>query len=439
MRLSLRFACLAAAGCAAGFSAGAAAQQVVKPPIAQYWIDVATHSMAGMPEMPEIPGMPGLPGFMGGGAAAGSNHYGNARGMAPGRWLDLALYTRNKPSGSQASHSIPPGMQMGERLPLVPLVAQPRGEREPGEVTEDLRERPTGRVLIYWGCGEAVRAGQPRIIELGSADPQAFGRAFAGRYAPDRGARVAPGYSIWPNEENRARVPRGASLAGDHAIGGEGVPASMKFAIGPAQDFMPAIELSTGGALADSIALQWPVVRHARAYFLHALASAGRDLVLWSSAETPDTGMGLFDYLSNATIDRWLAEKVLLRPATTRCAVPRGIFASARDGGAMLRMIAWGSELNLAHPPRPSDPRTPWEPDWSARVRVKASTMAMLGVDMPAASRRVPESRAEQPGAPAPGQDAQDAQNAQDATPSIPGLPGGAGRAIDTLRGIFGR
>ncbi len=171
MRPSLRFACLAAAGCATGFAAGAAAQQVVKPPIAQYWIDVATHSMAGMPEMPEIPGMPGLPGFMGGGAAAGSNHYGNARGMAPGRWLDLALYTRNKPSGSQASHSIPPGMQMGERLPLVPLVAQPRGEREPGEVTEDLRERPTGRVLIYWGCCEAVRAGQPRVIELGSADP----------------------------------------------------------------------------------------------------------------------------------------------------------------------------------------------------------------------------------------------------------------------------
>lgn len=424
MKLSFRIVRVAAAGCAAGFAAGVAAQQVVKPPIAQYWIDVATHSMAGMPEMP---GMPSLPAFMGGGAGTGSNHYGNARGMAPGRWLDLALHTRNKPSGSEAMHSIPAGMQMGSGLPLVPLAAKPRVEREDGDVTEGVPERPTGRLLVYWGCGEAVRSGQPRVIELGSADPQAFGRAFAGRYAPDRGARVGPGYSIWPNEKNRTMVPRGASLAGAHAIGGEGVPASMKFAIGQAQDFMPAIELAASGALADSVALQWPAVRNARAYYLHAMASAGRDMVLWSSSETPDTGMGLLDYLSNATVDRWLGEKVLLPASTNRCAVPKGIFASGNDGGAMLRMIAWGSELNLAHPPRPSDPRTPWEPEWSARVRVKATTMAMLGADMPAASGQAPESQAAQPG-----------QAVQDMAPSIPGLPE-AGRAIDAIRGIFGR
>ncbi|MCL4185238.1 MAG: hypothetical protein KJ011_17515, partial [Burkholderiaceae bacterium] len=243
---------------------------------------------------------------------------------------------------------------------------------------------------------------------------------------------------IWPNEQNRTMVPRGASLAGEHAIGGEGVPASMKFAIGQAQDFMPAIELAASGALADSVALQWPVVRNARAYYLHAMASVGRDMVLWSSSETPDTGMGLFDYLSNATVDRWLGEKVLLPASTNRCAVPKGIFASGNNEGAMLRMIAWGSELNLAHPPRPSDPRTPWEPDWSARVRVKATTMAMLGTDMPAASAQAPEPQAAQPGQAEPGQ-AEPGQAAQDTAPSIPGLPGGAGRAIDAIRGIFGR
>jgi hypothetical protein len=144
--------------------------------------------------------------------------------------------------------------------------------------------------------------------------------------------------------------------------------------------------------------------------------------------------MGLFDYLSNATVDRWVAEKALLPAGTTRCAVPKGIFASGKDDGAMLRMIAWGSELNLAHPPRPADSRTPWEPEWAARVRVKATTMAMLGVDTAAAGERgatpsaAPAGQGEQPAG----------QSAQDATPSIPGLPG-AGRAIDAIRGIFGR
>lgn len=405
--------------------APAPAQQVVKPPVAQYWMDVATHAMAGMPD---LAGMPGMPPFPGGGQAAGGNQYGNARGMAPGRWLDLALYTREKPSGSAASHAIPAGMQMGASLPLVPL-ARTAGRRMPDEGPEPPRERPAGRLLVYWGCGEAVRAGQPRVIDLASGDAQAYARAFGGRYAPDRGARVAPGHSLWPNEQHREPVPRGASLVGGHSVSGEGVPASLKFTIDAGHDFMPAIQLATRGALAGSIAVQWQPVPRARAYYLHAMGSAGDDMVLWSSAEMPDTGMGLFDYLPNATIERWVGDKALLPASATHCAVPRGIFASARDAGAMLRMIAWGGEVNFAHPPRPADPRTPWQPEWAVRVRVKTTAMAMLGVDTEAAA----------PGQPAPGEPAQGAApDAPAALPSIPGVPE-AGRAIDALKGIFGR
>lgn len=419
----LRWAALASAAAVIQFTAPAVAQQVVKPPIAQYWMDVATHGMAGMPELP------GMPSLMGGGApGSGGNQYGNARGMAPGRWLDLALHTRNKPSGSDASHAIPAGMQMGASLSLVPM-GPAAGGREPDEAAEMPRERPTGRLLIYWGCGEAVRAGQPRIVDLASGDPRVFASAFGGRYVPDRGARIAPGYSLWPNDKHREPVPRGASLAGEHAIGGEGVPAGMKFAVDPAHDFMPAIQLASSGALADSIALQWPAVPHARAYYLHAMGSVGNDMVLWSSAETPDTGTGLFDYLPNVTIERWVGEKVLLPASATRCAVPKGIFASARDAGAMLRMIAWGGELNLAHPPRPTNPRTPWEPEWAVRVRVKATTMAMLGVDLGGAAA----------GQPVQGESAQGGSSgAQPTLPSIPGVPE-AGRALDALKGIFRR
>jgi len=394
-------------------------------------MDVATHSMAGMPEMPSLPGMPA---FMGGGG--GANSFGNTRGMATGRWLDLALHTRNRPAGTEATHALPPGMQMGAGLPLVPLQTAPRPAREPGDPPEDMRERPTGRLLIYWGCGDTVRAGQPRVIDLASAGPAEFGRAFGGRYVPERGARVATGHALWPNERNRTMVPRSASLTGEHAVGGDGVPASLRFAIGPAQDFMPAIQLQSTGTLADSVSLQWGAMPTARAFYLHAMASVGNDMILWSSAETPDTGMGLVDYLPNATIDRWLREQVLLPASQTRCAVPRGIFAGGRDAGAMLRMIAYGSELNLAHPPRPTDPRTPWEPEWTARVRVKSTTMAMLGVDMDPAARRGTQPRDEDRSADQ--QPAEQAGEQRATTPSIPGLPG-AGRALDAIRGIFGR
>ncbi len=71
---------------------------------------------------------------------------------------------------------------------------------------------------------------------------------------------------------------------------------------------------------------------------------------------------------------------MLLAPTTTRCDVPKGIFGEGDDSGAMLRMIAYGTELNLAHPPRPTDPKLAWEPEWALKVRVKSVTSAMLGM-----------------------------------------------------------
>ncbi|HYF44089.1 MAG TPA: hypothetical protein VEA35_16810 [Ramlibacter sp.] len=426
-----------AALCAVALSAGA--QSNVKPPKAQLWIDVSTGGMAGMPEMDNLPtgGMGGLLGAGRPGAGA-QQAYGQARGMnvMPARVLDIALHNSLKP-GVEAQQLVPPGLRMGDALPLVPPPAQaaPR-EYEPGEMQEMQRDKPKGRILIYWGCGAEVRRGQPRVIDLARGNPAEMGSAFAGRYAPDRGARVSPQHALYPNEKARMNVPQGASLVGEHKVQGEGVPASMKFTLGEAQNLMPAIQLSTRGQLADSIGLSWQAVPHARAYYLHAMGQVGDDLVMWSSAETGDTGMGLFDYLPNATIDRWVKENVLLKPETTSCAVPKGIFAApgGREGsGAMARMMAWGSESNFVHPPRPADPRAAWEPEWSVRVRVKAGTMAMLGVEQQARGGSAPpaQPQAVPAAATAPAAPANPVQGVIDAV--VPGV-GGA-----VIRGLFGR
>ncbi len=47
----------------------------------------------------------------------------------------------------------------------------------------------------------------------------------------------------------------------------------------------------------------------------------------------------------------------------------------------MLRAIAYGSELNMAYPPRPTDPKIAWEPDWNLKIRVKSMTTAMMGME----------------------------------------------------------
>lgn len=371
------FSCLLAGVAASATAQTKAPPQVVKPPVAQLWIDVATSIMPGMPEMSAMGGASGL--FGGGG---GSNAFGNTRGMSPGRYADIALVTQRKPGGTEATQAVPAGSGLAPSLALHPVKVGP-APSTPSGLAE--LEQPRGRILFYWGCGEAVRPGQPRVLDFSRSAPTEWANFMQGRAPRERGAMARPGHSIWPNEKDRRMFGRDASLAGEHRVSGDGVPADFKFAIGPTHDFMPAIALAQSGAPEDVVRLSWPAVTHARAYFINAIsggedASGAAEVVLWSSAEVPEFGMGLIDYASPGNVDQWLKEKVLLAPTVTQCAIPKGIFAKRE--GAMLRMIAYGPELNLAHPPRPADPKIAWEPEWAVRVRTKSTAMAMLGMSM---------------------------------------------------------
>ena len=424
LRTFVRPTVLAASLCLLGLAASA---QTDKAPKTQLWIDLSTGSMAGMPEL-DMPMGGGLMGMVGGGRPGmGSNtHYGMARtmGIMPPRVIDIALHNSLRP-GVEARQAIPPGMRMGESLPLLPPKAQPTAPSEPGELPQEYeQQKPKGRILVYWGCGSEVRAGQPRVIDLARAKPTDFAVAFAGRAVPDQGARVGPSHALYPNERNQVQLAQGSSLVGEHQVLGEGVPASMRFTLGSAQDLMPAIDLRTTGKPQDSMGTNWQPVRNARAYYLHAMSQNGDDMVMWSSAETPDTGMGLFDYLPNATIDRWLKERVLLPAEATQCAIPRGIFAAGagRESTPMLRMMAYGGESHIVHPPRPAAPRAPWAPEWAVRVRVKAHTMAMLGEEQGGSAMR--------------------GAGSSDMPPTAEREEGGMAppvNPINVLRGIFGR
>lgn len=339
-----------------------------KSPVASFWADVATINMS-------IPGMEGMEGV---GALMGGGHFGGTKsaGGSPGKWLDTALFTRNKPSGTEGSHAIPPAMSMGPALPLLPVqvARSERGEAYDGEI-----EKPKGRLLFYWGCSETVRQGQPRIVDFSKPGSGDFGTFMAGRFAPDRGAKAVAGRSVWPNERDRTRVPNDASLQGDHAVTGEGVPAGLSFALGAAHDFMPKVQMTARGETQASVDVGWQSVTNARGYFLTAMGVKGEtDMIMWSSSEQPDPGWGLMDYLPPSRVDKLVGEKVVLPASTTHCAIPQGIYAGTE--GAMVRMIAYGPELNLVHPPRPADAKAPWNPEWSARVRVKSTGMTMLGM-----------------------------------------------------------
>jgi hypothetical protein len=431
---------LALAAGAAVPQATKAPAQVVKPPVSQAWIDVATFAGLGMPGMGM--GMAGGPGAgnpmamiggMFGGGQGAKNAFGNTQAMSAGRWVDVTLYTSRNPSLAEALQAVPAGTQLAPTLKLVsPKIERPAPAPHDESVVPQDYERPKGKMILYWGCGESVRPGQPRVLDMATAKPEEYGRFFVSRRATQRGAHSAAGRPLWPNEPDSRMVPAGASLVGEHGFSGQGVPDGFRFTIPAAQDIMPEIALKQTDA-GGATQLEWNALPTARAYFIAAMGAKGgmgggsdAEMVFWTSSEVPEFGMGLVDYQTNPAVDRWLQEKVLLAPSVTRCAVPKGIFGEG--GGAMLRMIAYGSELNLAHPPRPADRKVPWEPQWAVKVRVKSVANAMLGMDMSDMQRG--PARGEPPQTQAPAQ-----ETAPPTTERKPELPD----PVNVLKGIFGR
>lgn len=354
--------------CATFLGYGLALAEDKNPP-ARYWMDIATSNMTipGMPQDTAMGGglMGGLLGRMQGPAAGG-----------PQRTLNLYLFSPQKlPADPQASHDIPPGQKMGDTLPLVlPRVERgPKEEAAPGSM-----EKPKARMLIYWGCSETVPAGQPKILDTEKMSLEAFGKAMTGRTPPDQGMqRFGAKTAVWPNEKDHKEVPRDGSLQGDHFIHGNYSP-DIRFALGKQQDFMDPVVLSSQGGTVDSIKFEWRSIPASIGYFAMAQAKNEKtgETIFWSSSEVQEMGWGLMDYLPGSYARRLIGEKVIMSPRTTQCAIPKGIFKDTE--GAMLQFIAYGEELNLAHPPKPKDAPPSWNPIWTAKVRVKSTGMLML-------------------------------------------------------------
>lgn len=385
-----------------------------KPPVAQAWLDVATYSGMGMMGMAGGGNpMAMLGGAFGGG---GRNNFGNTMMGRAGSWLDVTLFTRNNPNLAEATQSVPVGSKLAPELKLVSPKSQKTPPATDDEVVREDFEPPKGKIYLYWGCGDTVRPGQPQVLDMAKASPADYQKFFVGRRATQRGAHLADGRPSWPNEQDARLVPEGASLIGEHLFKGQGVPEGFKFAIGQAQDIMPPLELNQRNK-DGATQLDWKGLPTARAYFISAMGARGEnEMVFWSSSEVPENGTGLVDYQTNAAVDRWLKERALLSPDARTCTVPKGIF----DNGAMLRMIAYGTELNLAHPPKPANPNQVWEPQWAVKVRLKSVANAMLGMESmgETGSGKPRRGNADQP--------------------QGEGAMEGIGKGMDKLKGVFG-
>jgi hypothetical protein len=356
-------------GAAALLSATALSQSAAPGPV-RYAMDAAT--------------MSGMGAMMGGGGGGLGAMMGMMRGGPPQAAKTLTLHhgagtTAPKP---EAVHAMPKAAGLGASVKLLP---PPRGEIG----GQSSFERPTGRLLLFWGCGERAPKGQPVVIDFAkiAAGQMPPGLMMQGVDLPEDW-QVTVGnsrtYTNWPNSSDNKSVPANGSLLGAHKITAN---YSKEIAFTLAEDFMPALQASTSDTAAGGSKLAWTGLQKATGYYAWAIGAkdtgrggAPAEMVWWASSKQQAFGGPLWDWISPAGVRKLIAAGTVMPPEQRDCIVPAEVIKASGEA-LMVNLQAYGPQADFAYPPRPADTKKPWNPEWIARVRFRSSTMLIPGME----------------------------------------------------------
>ncbi|MCZ8135116.1 MAG: hypothetical protein O9266_02335 [Porphyrobacter sp.] len=363
---------LGGTGVAAALLSATALSQSAAPGPVRYAMDAAT--MSGMGAMMGSGGGGGLGAMMG-----------MMRGGPPQAVRTLELHhgagtTAPKP---EANHFMPKGAGLGASVKLLPPPPQGKGE---GEMQF---ERPSGRLLLYWGCGERAPKGQPVVIDFaklakGEIPPGLFMSGVDLAEDWQVGIANSRTYTSWPNGSDRKSVPANGSLLGAHRIAAN-YSKEIAFTLG--EDFMPPLQASTSNAAGGGSKLAWTGLEKATGYYAWAMGAkdTGRggtptEMVWWASSKQQAFGGPLWDWISPAGVRKLIAAGTVMPPEQRDCTVPAEVIKASGEG-LMISLQAYGPQADFAYPPRPADTRKAWNPEWIARVRFRSSTMLIPGME----------------------------------------------------------
>ena len=345
-------------------------------PVAVYWMSAQTSSGF-------MAGMMGGNGKMDRGAMMGMMMRGGPDPNAVNHTLRLQLGSNRRPNGApQAEHDPSNALNSGP-LPLVTPVAQPSQPVEEEPRAPEQYQKPEGRILIFWGCGEHAGPNQPYVIDFAKMqnNPQAMAGLMRGMAVsamqPPSPSRFAT-YGEWPNDRSRATIPPNGSLIGDHTVKGDYSP-DIHFNLAPGQDFMAPLRLVTNARTrSGAVQLAWTPAPTALGYFATAMGGGeggrggGTTAVMWTSSAAQAFAFGLPEYLAPGETRRLVADGHLMAPSQTQCTVPQEAVQAMGRGG-LVQLAGYGEEANFGWPARPQ------RPVWAVKVRYRTTTSGMLG------------------------------------------------------------
>jgi hypothetical protein len=352
---------LIAAALAAGTAAIAITAYAQKGPdsgpVARY--DVRAGTTSGFGGMGG--GRPNIMAMMGGGGSQVQHE------------LLLRLGSSTAPAGGapKADHFMPTGAKLGKSVALYTPKIEPAREEWQGE-------RPKGRLLLYWGCGEHAPKGQPVVLD--------FAKLAAGQFPPGLWTTTIPAdlgpnstnsktFGHWPADDGKSAKPD-SSLLGVHRIAGNYSP-EINFTL--TKDFMRPLSISTAAQKSGASLLSWGTIPEVTGYIATLIGGkqgpGGQmgDMVMWTSSANRQFGGGLTDWLSPSQVVPLVRDGTLMGPQATTCTVPAEVTRDTPDF-RVGTLAAFGPEEDFAYPPRPTAPKARWDLQWTARIRHRSTT-----------------------------------------------------------------
>ena len=335
-------------------------------PVARY--DMRAGTVSGMGAMGG--GMGGAMGMMFGGGGNKQQHE---------LYLRLGSSRAPTPGAAKADHYMPPSAKLGKSVALV----TPNIEKVPSEFPN---ERPRGRLLVFWGCGEHAPKGQPIVFDFakmaaGQVPPGLWTSTIIRDWGPSPSNSKT--FGRWPAEDGKYAKPE-TSLPGAHRVVGNYLP-EMNFTL--TRDFMAGLRTQTAQQGSGATLLTWGGIPDVTGYlatvFGGKMSPDGKmgDVVMWSSSAARQFGGGLTDWLSPGQVATLVKDRTVMPSSTTSCLIPAEVRNAAPDF-RMGTLIAYGPQEDFSYPPRPADPKAAWNLEWTARVRHRSMTtwMDMAGM-----------------------------------------------------------
>lgn len=329
-------------------------------PVLNYEMDVTTTSGFGA-------GIGSAMNMMMGGGGTGIDHT-----------VRLRLGTDQQAKGEpRADHFFLPTVMLGKSVRLT-------GDGKPGRAEDQLyvpgkQKRPKGRILMFWGCGAKAGPGQPYVIDYNKMVPPQLPPELGGIVPGDNRRRPLRTNIHWTGLK---KAPAQSSLLGAHRVVSNLGP-DINFNL--AQDYLAPLNARTTTLPDGSVSLRWTAIAGATGYGASAFGGMekmenGGDVVFWTSAGNRDGNASNYGWLSPAEVAALIAKKEAMPPSQTSCQIPAE-FKRAAGEMTVTMLSAYGPEVSFAYPPRPPAP-APWKPEWTAKVRFKAETTLMSGVQM---------------------------------------------------------